>query len=187
MSYLRTGVKGCSKIRRVLAKPRLILDEMCRLCGKFASYLRRVLCNTRLIFPRINGPNVLQRHETRGFQIMVIVAAGKSCIKIVSYFTTLNYSRSLLLRYGKIDRAWGGGNCNRFPIQTRIFSKERVGEGGPFHLPPWRWSETERRGSVQRHLLLPLGIQGPVHLHTLAHETCYFNVLASRFDFEYCK
>ena len=57
MSYLRTGVKGCSKIRRVLAKPRLILDEMCRLYGKFASYLSRVLCKTRLIFPRINGPN----------------------------------------------------------------------------------------------------------------------------------
>ena len=47
MSYL---------IRRVLAKPRLILDKMCRLYGKFASYLRRVLCKTRLIFPRINGP-----------------------------------------------------------------------------------------------------------------------------------
>ena len=106
----------------------------------------------------------------------------------VSYFTTLNCSRSLLLRYGKIDRApWRRWNCNRFPIQTRIFSKERVGEGGPFHLPPWRWSETERRGSVQRHLLLPLGTQGPVHLHTLVHETCYFNVLASRFDFEYCE
>ena len=49
MSYL---------IRRVLAKQRLILDEMCRLYGKFTSYLRRVLCKTRLIFPRINGPNV---------------------------------------------------------------------------------------------------------------------------------
>ena len=47
MSYL---------IRRVLAKPRLILGEMCRLYGKFASYLRRVLCKTRPIFPRINGP-----------------------------------------------------------------------------------------------------------------------------------
>ena len=49
MSYL---------IRRVLAKPRLILDEMCPLYGKFASYLRRVLCKTRLIFPRTNGPNI---------------------------------------------------------------------------------------------------------------------------------
>ena len=57
-SYLRTGVKGCSKIRRVLTKSRLILDEMWRLYGNFASYLRRVLCKTRLIFPRINGPNV---------------------------------------------------------------------------------------------------------------------------------
>ena len=46
-------------IRRVLAKPRLVLDKMCRLYGKFASYLRRVLCKTRLIFPRINGSNVL--------------------------------------------------------------------------------------------------------------------------------
>ena len=55
--------KGCSKIRRVLAKPRLILDEMCRLYGKFASYLRRVLCKTRLIFPRINGPTVNDIYE----------------------------------------------------------------------------------------------------------------------------
>ena len=46
-----------SLIRRVVAKPRLILDEMCRLYGKFASYLRRVLPKTRLISPRINGPN----------------------------------------------------------------------------------------------------------------------------------
>ena len=53
MSYL---------IRRVLAKPRLILDEMCRLYRKFASYLRRVLCKARLIFPRINGPIVLHLH-----------------------------------------------------------------------------------------------------------------------------
>ena len=49
MSYL---------IRRVLAEPRLILDKMCRLYGKFASYLRRVLFKTCLIFPRINGPSV---------------------------------------------------------------------------------------------------------------------------------
>ena len=42
----------------VLAKPRLILDETCRLYGKFASYLRHVLCKARLIFPRINGPIV---------------------------------------------------------------------------------------------------------------------------------
>ena len=43
----------------VLAKTRLILDEMCRLYGKFASYLRRILCKTRLILPRINGPNFI--------------------------------------------------------------------------------------------------------------------------------
>ena len=45
-------------------KPRLILDEMCRLYGKFASYLRRVLCKTRLIFPRINGPIKAQMEKT---------------------------------------------------------------------------------------------------------------------------
>ena len=45
MSYL---------IRRVLAEPRLILDEMWRLYAKFASYLRRVL-----FFARINGPSEL--------------------------------------------------------------------------------------------------------------------------------
>ena len=27
---------------------------------QFTSYLRRVLCKTRLIFPRINGPSVSQ-------------------------------------------------------------------------------------------------------------------------------
>ena len=36
--YLRTGVNGFSKIRRILAKPRLILDVMCGLYGKFSSY-----------------------------------------------------------------------------------------------------------------------------------------------------
>ena len=41
-SYLRTGVKGCSKIRRVLAKSRLSLDEICRFIRKV-----RVLFKTR--------------------------------------------------------------------------------------------------------------------------------------------
>ena len=40
---LRAGVKGCSKMRCVLAKSHLILDEMCHLYRKFASYLRCVL------------------------------------------------------------------------------------------------------------------------------------------------
>ena len=66
MSYL---------IRRVLAKPRLILDEMCRLYGKFASYLRHVLCKTRLIFPRINGPNMT-------FHVPVVVATKKMHQKV---------------------------------------------------------------------------------------------------------
>ena len=44
MSYL---------IRRVLAKPRLILEEMCFLYGRFASYIRRVLDKMQTF--RING------------------------------------------------------------------------------------------------------------------------------------
>ena len=55
------------KIRRVctiyLAKPRLILDEMCRLYGKCVCYLRRVLSKTTLIFPRINGPIVIRQKQ----------------------------------------------------------------------------------------------------------------------------
>ena len=54
MSYLRTGVKGCSKIRCILAK--------------VASYFRQdvpfiqkvlVLSKAHLMFLRINGPNVV--------------------------------------------------------------------------------------------------------------------------------
>ena len=37
---------------------------MCRLYGKFASYLRRVLCKARLIFPLINGPIVSSQVTT---------------------------------------------------------------------------------------------------------------------------
>ena len=106
----------------------------------------------------------------------------------VYYFTTLNCSRSLLLRYGKIDgaplRRW---KLKSIPKPNTNFQQRKGREGGPFHLPPWRWSETERRRGVQRHLLLPLGIQGHVHLHVHLHRTCYFNVLASRFEFEYCE
>ena len=69
MSYL---------IRRVLAKPRLILGEMCRLYGKFASYLRRVLSKTRLIFPRINGPTVQTCREENAI-LLVWSPAEKSC------------------------------------------------------------------------------------------------------------
>ena len=47
-----------------LAKTRLMLDEMCRLYGKFTSYLKRVLCKTRVIFPRINGPIITALYVT---------------------------------------------------------------------------------------------------------------------------
>ena len=43
------------KVFLVLAKLRLISDEMCHLYRKFMSYLRRLLYRMRLIFPHING------------------------------------------------------------------------------------------------------------------------------------
>ena len=60
MSYL---------IRRVLAKPRLILDEMRRLYGKFASYVRRVLfflVQMALLFPltRLTAPGSPRMQKT---------------------------------------------------------------------------------------------------------------------------
>ena len=72
MSYL---------IRRVLAKPRLILDEMCRLYGKFLSSLRRVLCKTRLIFPRRNGPNVSHNMQVLHNVKVVISLTVTKCSK----------------------------------------------------------------------------------------------------------
>ena len=38
---------------------------MCHLYGKFASYLRPDLCKKRLIFPRINGPNILAKEQLK--------------------------------------------------------------------------------------------------------------------------
>ena len=78
MSYL---------IRRVLAKPRLILDEMCRLYRKFASYLRRVLfC--------INGPN------------MLLYFASKYT---ATAFLTEMFFPGVLNQVGKLRKFQGGG------------------------------------------------------------------------------
>ena len=65
-------------IRLVLAKPRLILGEMCRLYGKLASYLRRVL----LFLVYINGPIVLPDQ----FQTVAAVLPSDWAEKHVPYF-----------------------------------------------------------------------------------------------------
>ena len=78
MSYL---------IRRVLAKPRLILDEMCRLYGKFAFYLRRILRKTRLIFPRVNGPivtSVISARSVLCFNVALVRRAHYICTTLLS-------------------------------------------------------------------------------------------------------
>jgi len=81
---------------------------------------------------------------------------------IVYYFTTLNFSSSLLLTYGKIDRAplrrW---KLKSIPKPNMDFQQRKGREGEWFHPPLWRWSKTERRRGVQRHLLLPLQDSGP--------------------------
>ena len=78
-SYLRTSVKGCSKIRRVLAKSRLILDEIFRLYRKFVSYLRPISHKMRLIFPRIIG----------------LLSSSKFYCKFMQICSALNLSASL--------------------------------------------------------------------------------------------
>ena len=53
---------------------------------QFASYLRRVLCKTRLIFPRINGPNVELLSGTISTTVVVSdwCITNLACIRILS-------------------------------------------------------------------------------------------------------
>ena len=145
-------------------------------CGDFEMQMRYSLTHSGVDTvlnwsARTKAPELARRH-----------------VGIAYYFTAFNCSRSLLSRFGKIDwaplRRW---KLKSIPEPNTNFQQRKGRESGPCHLPTWRWSETERRGSIQRHLLLPLGIQGPVHLHTPVHRSCYFNALASRFEFEYCE
>ena len=68
-----------SKIRRVLAKSRLILDEIFRLYRKFVSYLRPMSHKMRLIFPRIIG----------------LLSSSKFYCKFMQICSALNLSASL--------------------------------------------------------------------------------------------
>ena len=48
---------------------------------QFASYLRRVLCKTRLIFPRINGPNVYCIHIEKKTSAVFLKAIRQAIIR----------------------------------------------------------------------------------------------------------
>ena len=113
-SYLKTGVKGCSKIRRVLAKSRLILDEMCCLYRKFASYSRQVLCKTWLIFPRINGllssymPQILLQIEICSAlnlsasllgNMPIVLSCTLLCVSTLLYYGTIAISTRIVSNY----------------------------------------------------------------------------------------
>ena len=102
MSYLRTSVKGCSKIRRVLAKLRLILDKIFRLYRKFVSYLTPISHNMRLIFPRMIGllssyvPQILlQIHANLFCPQPVRIIARKYANRLVPH-TTVRLNKFLL-------------------------------------------------------------------------------------------
>ena len=113
-SYLKTGVKGCSKIRRVLAKSCLILDEMCCLYRKFASYSRQVLCKTWLIFPRINGllssymPQILLQIEICSAlnlsasllgNMPIVLSRTLLCVSTLLYYGTIAISTRIMSNY----------------------------------------------------------------------------------------
>ena len=70
---------------------------MCRLYGKFASYLRRVLCKTRLIFSRMNGPIVFSLCGDHLFLLMLPFGPFNSWIKyILSFFLWASLLKSRL-------------------------------------------------------------------------------------------
>ena len=113
-SYLKTGVKGCSKIRRILAKSRLILDEMCCLYRKFASYSRHVLCKTWLIFPRINGllssyvPQILLQIEICSAlnlstsllgNMPIVLSHTLLCVSTLFYYGTIAINTRIVSNY----------------------------------------------------------------------------------------
>ena len=113
-SYLKTGVKGYSKIRHVLAKSRLILDEMCCLYRKFASYSRHVLCKTWLIFPRINGllssymPQILLQIEICSAlnlsasllgNMPIVLSCTLLCVSTLFYYGTIAINTRIVSNY----------------------------------------------------------------------------------------
>ena len=53
----------------------------------------------------------------------------------VSFF---HFDSSTCCHFIHMSNINGVLKSKQFPIQTRIFSKKRVGEGGHFHLPPCR-------------------------------------------------
>ena len=95
---------------------------------QFASYLRRVLCKTRLIFPRINGPIVFliqicnkwnkrvfcHKNQLVGALISVGDVSVGIAIHVMPYFKTVNW----ILAAGRVrERYIRKGNKNRNKIE----------------------------------------------------------------------
>ena len=57
--------------------------------AQFASYLRRVLCKTSLIFPRINGPNV----NMIFFSLLALIMTPSNIVPRVLFLPVLNQKR----------------------------------------------------------------------------------------------
>ena len=56
---------------------------------QFASYLRRVLCKTRLIYPRINGPNIVMGSLATVNELKIIIF-------VLNYLTVLVYTKTII-------------------------------------------------------------------------------------------
>ena len=56
---------------------------------QFASYLRPVLCKTRLIFPRINGPNLSRNCKLAVIEVSVSAEVGQRniCTPKIQFFS----------------------------------------------------------------------------------------------------
>ena len=72
---------------------------------QFASYLRRVLCKTRLIFPRINGP----------IDSFVVLVSGKfPCFLEIDILFILNYKSGT-----KLAKIYSTGNAMFIPTYNK--------------------------------------------------------------------
>ena len=82
---------------------------MYRLYGKFASYLRRFLYKSRLIFPRINGPNCVARKKT------IITEKTKPQTATVAV-TSFCFLKQTLFAWSKLNFDWSVHNKHSWTI-----------------------------------------------------------------------
>ena len=80
---------------------------------QFASYLRRVLCKTRLIFPRINGPNISNkaRHGLQNRRRSCALNKSRNNLMILSSVVKTRCRKEIFL---EVNNEWPNEKWN-FP------------------------------------------------------------------------